>query len=286
MTEEIITFDIGQTVFEEKGQQKTINARQLHEQLKVGRDFSNWIKDRIKKYNFVEGKHYVIVKPPRTPNQKGGNRRSVEYFITIDMAKEIAMVEHTEVGERVRQYFIDCEKIAQRSIVEQEFIVSHASKKKSELLIMAAEYQRQIEIAEEKALLLENKVAETQTQLTETQTKLEEAKPKVAFVDELIANGQDLSMTDVAKCFGITPKTFQTWLRDNGFLYRHKQQATRKALDLGVMIVKYYTPMFGPSIPYPHITGKGVYYFYERLLEDGVIESNPQFQQETFALVS
>ena len=91
---------------------KTVNARELHSFLEVGRDFSNWIKGRIEKYDFIENQDF-IVDSPNLANQtegRGGDRRSIEYRITLDMAKELSMVENNEQGRLARRYFIQCEK--------------------------------------------------------------------------------------------------------------------------------------------------------------------------------
>lgn len=88
------------------------NARDLHRSLKVGRDFSNWIKGRIEEYGFVRGIDFEVFDSPIPANQKGrrgGDRRSIGYQITLDMAKELAMIENNEVGRQVRRYFIQCE---------------------------------------------------------------------------------------------------------------------------------------------------------------------------------
>ncbi|MBG6243636.1 MAG: phage antirepressor Ant, partial [Candidatus Symbiopectobacterium sp. Dall1.0] len=87
---------------------QTVNARDLHEFLKVGKDFTTWIKDRIKQYAFVENQDFIVF-PEIGENPKGG-RPSMEYAISIDMAKELSMVERNEKGKEARQYFIQCEK--------------------------------------------------------------------------------------------------------------------------------------------------------------------------------
>lgn len=93
---------------------QTVNARDLHHFLQVGKDFSNWIKDRIAKYGFVEGDDYVTNGSPVSANQnrRGGDRRSIEYHLSLDMAKELAMVERNEKGKEARLYFIECERKA------------------------------------------------------------------------------------------------------------------------------------------------------------------------------
>lgn len=83
------------------------DARELHSRLQVGRDFSNWIKDRIEQYGFIEGEDYS----PNLANRsdwKAGKRR-IDYHLTLDMAKELAMIENNEIGRQVRRYFIRAE---------------------------------------------------------------------------------------------------------------------------------------------------------------------------------
>lgn len=115
-----------------------VNARELYKWLGVGRDFSNWIKDRIEKYDFVENFDYFITIPKFGDGQnvsengksisiakfgdglnaqktgkivdaKTGRVLAKEYVLSVDMAKELAMVENSEIGKRVRKYFIRVE---------------------------------------------------------------------------------------------------------------------------------------------------------------------------------
>ena len=88
---------------------ETVSARELHTFLEVGRDFSTWIKDRISKYEFVENTDYIML--PKTGElENKGLQGKIEYFVTLDMAKQLAMVENNEKGMQVRKYFIECEK--------------------------------------------------------------------------------------------------------------------------------------------------------------------------------
>ena len=84
------------------------NARELHEFLQVGRDFSNWIKNRINKYKFVENQDFILLANFGEQTRGGHNR--TDYHITLDMAKELAMVENNATGRQIRRYFIECEK--------------------------------------------------------------------------------------------------------------------------------------------------------------------------------
>lgn len=83
------------------------NARDLHKFLEVGRDFSNWIRERISEYGFIANLDYTEFSPN---SAKTGGRRRKEYHLTLDTAKELAMVERNEKGRQVRRYFIECEK--------------------------------------------------------------------------------------------------------------------------------------------------------------------------------
>ncbi|MBI2381870.1 MAG: antA/AntB antirepressor family protein [Gammaproteobacteria bacterium] len=86
----------------------TVDARELHQALESRQDFSNWIKARIRRYGFAEGMDYEVFDKP-IENPKGG-RPVQEYRLSLDAAKELAMVEGTERGRQVRRYFIDCER--------------------------------------------------------------------------------------------------------------------------------------------------------------------------------
>ncbi len=104
-------------IYENEKGEKLINARELHQNLKVGRDFTTWIKGRINKYEFKEKEDYILT------FTKFGERKNVvkhEYFLTLDMSKEICMIENNEIGRKIRRYFIEVEK-RYRSIVETEY---------------------------------------------------------------------------------------------------------------------------------------------------------------------
>lgn len=88
---------------EENGKQ-TVSARELHEKLEVKTDFNNWLK-RMLDFGFVEGEDFLSILTEST-----GGRPAMEYYISIDMAKEICMIQRSEIGRKFRQYFIECEK--------------------------------------------------------------------------------------------------------------------------------------------------------------------------------
>ena len=87
---------------------ETVSARELHSFVESKQDFSTWIKNRIEKYGFVEDVDYLLHKiVEQTPS---GAKHKIEYYITLDMAKQLAMVENNEKGMQVRKYFIECER--------------------------------------------------------------------------------------------------------------------------------------------------------------------------------
>ncbi|HBC1013458.1 TPA: antA/AntB antirepressor family protein, partial [Escherichia coli] len=86
------------------------NARDLHEFLDVRRDFSTWVKSRIEEYGFTADVDYILIHQNGGIKGRGGDRRSKDYHLTIDTAKELAMVERNEKGRQIRRYFIECER--------------------------------------------------------------------------------------------------------------------------------------------------------------------------------
>ena len=96
----------------EKDGRKAVNARELHAFLGVGKDFSSWIKERISKYGFVENQDYFSF--TEIGEREIGATVRKEYALSLDMAKELSMVENNEKGRLARKYFIECEKVATR----------------------------------------------------------------------------------------------------------------------------------------------------------------------------
>ena len=114
-----------------------VNARELHRWLGVGKFFANWIKDRIEKYDFVEDLDYFITiakfgnglnaqKTGKIVDAKTGKVVAKEYVLSVDMAKELAMVENSEIGKKVRKYFIrvegDFKKVMQIATMDPKII--------------------------------------------------------------------------------------------------------------------------------------------------------------------
>ncbi|WGM07801.1 antA/AntB antirepressor family protein [Arsenophonus nasoniae] len=126
---------------------QTVNARDLHAFLEIGKDFTTWIKDRINQYGFVENQDYIIVEnlsSPKSGSAKSRQRPMKDYCISIDMAKELSMVERNEKGKQARQYFIECER---RTLQPQTLL---PTTKELALMVVRAEEDKE-------KLLLENK---------------------------------------------------------------------------------------------------------------------------------
>jgi len=101
---------------------KTVNARDIHRYVESKQDFSHWIANRIEKAGFIEGLDFTIVLSEST-----GGRPAKEYHASLDMGKELGMLEQNDKGREIRQFFIEADKERQR----QALILSNL---KTELL--------------------------------------------------------------------------------------------------------------------------------------------------------
>lgn len=99
--QELIPVQHGDTV-------QTVNARELHAFLESKQDFSTWIRKRIDTYGFVENQDFTKLHKKVELSRTG--QTATDYHISLDMAKELAMLERSEKGRQARQYFIECEK--------------------------------------------------------------------------------------------------------------------------------------------------------------------------------
>lgn len=126
------------------------SARELHKFLEVGRDFTNWIKGRINKYGFEENADFIVTwNDAKTGDvvEFNGNVNSMvkqgfrtEYTLTLDMAKELSMVENNKKGREARKYFIECEKfIIQSNQLEEYTFFRQGGKGYRSLLMMTIE---------------------------------------------------------------------------------------------------------------------------------------------------
>ncbi len=101
------------------GGNQGINAREVHRLLNVGRDYSTWIRVRIKQAGFIENQDFVIVENLSSPKLASANneqsspmarpQKLIDYIVSLDMAKHLCLMEKNEIGRAVRQHFIEAE---------------------------------------------------------------------------------------------------------------------------------------------------------------------------------
>jgi phage anti-repressor protein len=97
-TSEIIPVETGKLGLE-------VSSRLLHERLNVGHRHNDWVRNRINEYGFIEGEDFYY-----NFSKSTGGRQAKEYILTLDVAKEFAMLENTKTGRMIRRYFIEIEK--------------------------------------------------------------------------------------------------------------------------------------------------------------------------------
>ena len=177
----------------------TVNARELHRFLEVGKVFGAWITDRINQFGFTEHQDFVIIEDVCFPNSESkgrGGHNKKDYHLTIDMAKELSMVERNEKGKQARQYFIECERVAkQKPAVDPMAILNDPSTMRTLLLTYS---EKVIALEEEKKLL----------------------EPKAAALDRIATANGSLNITETAKSLQVRPKVLFQWLSANKWIYR------------------------------------------------------------------
>lgn len=105
----------------EENNKQLVSARELYEFLEVKTKFIDWIKGRIKKYEFVENSDFILVSEKKeTNNPKNPYTELTDFIITIEMAKELSMVENNYKGKQARKYFIQCEKKLKEVVNSQQ----------------------------------------------------------------------------------------------------------------------------------------------------------------------
>lgn len=179
---------------------QVVSARELHEGLRVRRDYTTWIKGRIDKYGFEENIDYIVF-TKNGENPKGGRPQS-DYIITLDMAKELSMVENNDLGKQFRKYFIDCEKKlrSQNSLTPQE-----------QLALQLFNGGLDAITAHQKLLELETKP------LLE---KIEEQQPKVQIADERLSKNGCYTITEINRSLGLKRGRLTKWAREQGYIHK------------------------------------------------------------------
>lgn len=225
----------------------TVSARDLHEGLEIKTAFKDWFP-RMAEYGFEEGKDFCSKKSEST-----GGRPSVDYEVSVDMAKQICMIQRTEKGRTYRQYFLDLEKAW--NTPEQVF---------ARALKMAN--QKIDELKADKSILIED---------------VQRMKPKEIFADAVSASRTSILVGEMAKLLrqngvDIGEKRMFAWLRNNGYLIKGGRSdhntPTQKSANMGLIETKETVIIDGKGIshvrPTPKVTTKGQQYFINKFLVD------------------
>lgn len=190
---------------------QSVNARELHRKLGNKRKFADWIKQRIEQYGFVENQDFSsfhnIVK------REKGATSIVEYALSIDMAKELCMVENNDRGRMIRKYFIEMEKKS-RAALPGDYLTALKC-------LVASEEEKQAlkEEDKRKRLALEQKDAEIETYRENEKRNA----PKVVFTDAVAGSKGNCLIGECAKLitqngYKIGEKQLFAWLREHGYL--------------------------------------------------------------------
>lgn len=225
----------------------TTSARDLWEFLdKPHTEFMKWFS-RYSEYGFIENADYRVI-DKLVENPLGG-RPATDYEITVDMAKELAMLQKTEKGKVARRYFIELEK-----------------KWNSPEAIMA----RALKMADIKLLEYKNNILQLES-------KIELNKPKVIFAEALEISENSILVGELAKLLArngieeMGQNRLFKWLRSKGYLHKSGEQynlPTQYSIELGLIETKT-TTINNPDgsirvTKTPKITGKGQIYFVNK----------------------
>lgn len=182
---------------QDKDGAQAVMGRDLHTFLEVSTRYNDWIARLIEKYGFIAGQDFYS-KMSKTPN---GGRPSENHVLTLDMAKEISMVQNNDKGRQARRYFIECERRAKEP----------AELSPEELMARA------IKVADHTIKELEAKTADQAL-------ALEAAKPKVEYYDHCVSIESDvMTVKDWGAHFGLTEPQARQKLLDAKMIYRKTQ---------------------------------------------------------------
>ena len=233
------------------GEQPTVSARDLHEGLEIKTAFKDWFP-RMCEYGFEAGKDFNPLKNERVriEGDREVTRELTDYNISVDMAKQICMIQRSEKGRTYRQYFLDLEKAW--NTPEQIF---------ARALKMA---DREIEkLKTNNAALLED---------------VERMRPKEVFADAVSASHTSILIGELAKILKqngieIGQKRMFDWLRANGYLIKSgssKNMPTQRSMEMNLFEIKEGSYINGDGVNVTtkttKVTGKGQQYFINKFL--------------------
>lgn len=237
-----------------EAEQPTVSARDLHEALEVKSNFTTWF-NRMCEYGFREKIDFKTCFPKMESESHGG-QNMIDHEISIDMAKQICMIQRSEKGKQYRQYFIDLEKAW--NAPEQIFA-------------------RALKMADQKI----EKLKESNAGLLED---VERMKPKAIFADAVSASTSSILIGDLAKLLrqngvDIGQKRLFEYLRNHGYLIKRKgsdwNMPTQKSMNMGLFEIKESTHIDGNGCNIvtrtPKATGRGQIYFVNKFLKEAAM---------------
>lgn len=225
----------------------TVSGRELWEALEVKTAYKDWFP-RMCEYGFSEGKDYCSFLSDRVDGRAGKPR--TDHQLTIPMAKELCMLQRTDKGKQMRQYFI---------AVEEQWNSPEA--------IMA------------RALQFSNiKIKQLETTVAAQSKQMEQDKPKVLFADSVAASSSSILIGELAKLIkqngvDMGQKRLFQWMRENGYLIRRRGSEynlpTQRSMERGLMEIKETSVIhsgYTTISKTPKVTGKGQVYFINLLV--------------------
>ena len=227
---------------------KLVSGRELHDSLEIKTRFNDWIK-RIIDYGFIENVDYTMLTQKRvTNNSKNPYTLETNCIMTLDMAKHVAMIQRSEIGMKIRNYFIECEKELHQPINQKERL----------LLQLFSDDKIEVANAHKQLLELETKP------LIE---KIELQEPMVESFKTYLDTEGTTTVTEACKRFGLKRATVFEHLRKNGLVYKNKVEATVKGIEKG-----YFKQVVKNGYPTMVVLPKGVEYI-KTLKDEPLIES-------------
>ncbi len=201
-----------------------VSGRELHEKLEIETRYNDWFP-RMCEYGFAEGKDYCSFLSNRSDGLAGKPR--TDHAITLDMAKQLCMIQRTDIGRKCREYFIEVEKAWN----SDEAVMGRALK--------IYDRRNKALTAENNRLLADNtakdeRITELEDQLTaavEDNDKLSkrvmENGIKAWFADRVIDSGENMCIRETAKELGVKESDFTSMLVERKYLYRNKNNQNR-----------------------------------------------------------
>lgn len=217
----------------------TISGRELHEFLEVKTPYDKWFH-RMSEYGFEEGLDFTTFLSKST-----GGRPGQDHQIKLDMAKEIAMIQRTEKGKEARQYFLELE----RKWNSPEMVMKRAM-----------DY-------------LNDRVSKLQTTNLVLEQQVSELKPKATYYDMVLQNKSLLSVSKIAKDYGMSAIKFNKLLHDLGVQYKQGDiwLMYAKHQDKGYTQTSTYVTDADSSKISTKWTQKGRLFVYDLLRNEGIL---------------